>query len=76
MFIRATKALSFSRPNDLCTFVGILVASPLSGTLFLNLMRAFTYRLVHQFDGYKACFGSVLSKNCTDFTLSHVLVRT
>ena len=34
MFIRATLALPFSRLDDLCTYVGILVASSLSGSLF------------------------------------------
>ena len=45
-------------------------ASSLSGSLLYNLMRASIERLV-----YKACFGSVLIKNCTDFTLTHVLGR-
>ena len=52
---------SFSRLDDLC----IRAASSLSGSL--------VYNLVYLLDGYKACFGSVLMKNCTDFTLSHVL---
>ena len=40
MFIRATKALPSSRLDDLCMYVGILVASSLSGSLFYNLMQA------------------------------------
>ena len=69
--------LSFSRLDDLCICVGTLSASSLSGSLLYNLMRASIERLVYLLvlDGYKACFGSVLMKNCTDFTLSHVLGR-
>ena len=63
--------LSFSRLDDLC----IRSASSLSGSLSYNLMRASIERLVYLLGGYKACFGSVLMKNCTDFTLSHVLGR-
>ena len=40
MFISATQALPSSRLDDLCKFVGILVASSLIGSLFYNLMRA------------------------------------
>ena len=40
MFIRATWALPSSKLDDLCTYVGILVASSLSSSLFYNLMRA------------------------------------
>ena len=65
--------LSFSRLDDLCICVCTHSASSLSGSLLYNLMRASIERLVYLLDGYKACFGSVLMKNCTDFTLSHVL---
>ena len=58
--------LSFSR---------LRAASSLSDSLLYNLMRASIERLVYLLDGYKACFGSVLMKNCTDFILSHVLGR-
>ena len=63
--------LSFSRLDDLC----ICAARSLSGSLLYNLMRASIERLVYLLDGYKACFGSVLMKNCINFTLSHVLGR-
>ena len=66
--------LSFSRLDDLCICVGTR-SSSLSGSLLCNLMRASIERLIYLLDGYKACFGSVLMKNCTDFTLSHVLGR-
>ena len=67
--------LSFSRLDNLCIRVGTRGASSLSGSLLYNLMRASIERLVYLLDGYKACFGSVLMKNCTDFTFSHVLGR-
>ena len=67
--------LSFSRLDDLCICVGTRSASSLSGSLLFNLMRASIERLVYLLDGYKACFGSVLMKNCTDFIMSHVLGR-
>ena len=67
--------LSFSRLDDLCICVGTRSASSLSGSLQYNLMRASIERLVYLLDGYKACFDSFLMKNCTDFTLSHVLGR-
>ena len=67
--------LSFSRLYDLCICVGTRAASSLSGFLLFNLMRASIERLVYPLDGYKACFSSVLMKNCTDFTFSHVLGR-
>ena len=57
------------------TSVGAHAASSLSGSLLCNLMQASIERLVYLLDGYKACFGSVLLKNCTDFILSHVLGR-
>ena len=65
--------LSFSRLDDLCIRVGTRSASSL--TLLYSLMRASIERLVYLLDEYKACFGSVLLKNYTDFTLSHVLGR-
>ena len=67
--------LSFSRLDDLCICVGTRAASSLSGSLLYNLMRASIECLVYLLDGYKACFGSVLMKNCTNFTLSHILGR-
>ena len=65
--------LSFSRLDDLCICVGTHAASSLSGSLLYNLMRASIERLGYLLDEYKACFGSVLMENCTDFTLSNVL---
>ena len=67
--------LSFSRLDDLYICIGTRAAFALSGSLLYNLMRASIERLVYLLDGYKACFGSVLMKNCTHFTLSHVLGR-
>ena len=67
--------LLFSRLDDLCICVGTRAASSLRGSLLYNLMRASIERLVYLLDGYSACFGSVLMKNFTDFTLSHVLGR-
>ena len=67
--------LSFSRLDDLSICVGTRSASSLSGSLLYTLMRASIERLVDLPDGYKACFGSALMKNCTDFTLFHVLGR-
>ena len=67
--------LSFSRLDDLCICVRTRAASSLIGSFLYNLVRASIERLVYLLDGYKACFGSVLMKNCTDFTLSYVLGR-
>ena len=69
--------LSFSRLDDLCICVRVATraASSLSGSLLYSLVRASIERLVYLLDGYKACFGSVLTKNCTYFTLFHVLGR-
>ena len=67
--------LSFSRLDNLTICIGTHAASSLSGSLLYNLMQASIERLVYLLDGYKACFGLVLMKNCTDFTLSRVLGR-
>ena len=67
--------LSFLRLDDLCICVGTCAASSLSGTLLYNLMRASIECLVYLLNGYKDYFGSVLMKNCTEFTMFHVLGR-
>ena len=72
MFIRVTQVLSFSRLNDLYSrrySFGVFFER----LFFVQFDGASIERLVYLLDGYKACFGSVLLKNCTDFTLSHVL---